>query len=122
MAGLRAGRQMVRVDDGQRGVVELDEHGSARIAYVDRGEKRVAGRREVWVDADPPPAPLRAEEKLEIALHADRALRAVEKHEPLKFWEKVRMSDEPYDSGLVMAILAYLSERDAIALDLFEAR
>jgi len=120
VAGLKVGRAMVRLDDGQRGVVELDEQGSARIAYQDRGEKRVAGRREVWVDADPPPAPLRAEEKLTVALYADRVLRSLERHEPLKFWERVSMSDDPYDPGLVMAVLAYLSERDAIALDLSE--
>jgi hypothetical protein len=60
------------------------------------------------------PLPLRAEEKFLIALYADKALRSYEKNEPLKFWEKPKLSDEPYDSELVLAILGYLSRREMV--------
>lgn len=108
---------MLRLDDGMVGTVELvmlpgSEVPDKRVVYIDRGERRTASRAEKWVSAESPPLPLRAEEKFLIALHADKALRAYEKNEPLKFWELPKLSDEPYDNELVVAILAYLSQRE----------
>jgi hypothetical protein len=114
---VKLGQRMLRLEDGMVGTVELVTlpglpEPERRVVYLDRGERRIAGKTERWINADPPAAPLRAEEKFVIALHADRALRAYEKNEPLKFWEKPKLSDEPYDSELVMAILGYLSQRE----------
>jgi hypothetical protein len=104
------GQRMRRLDDGRQGVVAL-VGGERRISYEDRGETFIAPKGERWIEADPPGAPLRAEEKLEIALHADRALRAIDRHEPMRFWERPRLSDPPHDPELVLAILSYLSSR-----------
>lgn len=117
---MKIGQRLIRLDDGMAGTVELvtmpgSDVPDRRIVYTDRGERRIAGKGEKWVSAEPPPLPLRAEEKFLIALHADKALRAFEKNEPLKVWEKPKLSDEPYDAELVMAILAYLSEREMLA-------
>jgi hypothetical protein len=114
---MRVGDRLVRLDDGMPGTVELttmpgSEIPEKRVVYVDRGERRIASRGEKWVSAEPPPLPLRAEEKFLIAAWADKALRAYEKNEPLKVWEKPQLSHEPYDGELVLAILAYLSERE----------
>lgn len=108
---------MVRLDDGMRGTVEIVtipgvDLPDKRIVFEDRGEKRIASKTEKWVSAEPPPMPLRAEEKFLVAMWADGALRAIEKNEPHKTWEKPRLSDEPYDSELVLAILSYLSQRE----------
>lgn len=108
---------MLRLDDGMVGTVELvilpgNEVPEKRVVYVDRGERRIGSKSERWVSAEQQPMPLRAEEKFLIALHADKALRAYEKNEPLKFWELPKLSDEPYDNDLVVAILAYLSQRE----------
>ncbi len=104
------GARMRRRDDGREGVVALVD-GDRRIVWEDRGESRVALRQEVWDEAEFPRPPLRAEEKLEIALSADRALRAIDLHEPLRFWDKPSLADRPHDAGLVLAIIAYLSTR-----------
>jgi hypothetical protein len=114
---VKLGARMLRLDDGMVGTVEMvaltdNSLPEKRVVYLDRGERRIGSKTEKWILAEPPPAPLRAEEKFIIALHADRALRAYEKNEPLKFWEKPRLSDEPYDNELVLAILAYLSSRE----------
>lgn len=114
---MKTGQRLVRLEDGMVGTVELVQmpgavEGERRIVFYDRGERRIANKSERWVSAEPPPVPLRAEEKFLIALHADKALRAYERNEPLKVWEKPKLSDEPYDSELVVAILAYLSERE----------
>jgi hypothetical protein len=111
------GQRMIRADDGVIGTVEEvvlpgSPEPERRIMYLDRGERRMAAKSEKWLSAESPPLPLRAEEKFLIALWADRALRAYEKNEPLKFWEKPHLSEEPYDSELVVAVLAYLSERE----------
>jgi hypothetical protein len=114
------GTRMVRPDDGRRGAVEFVtfEAGSnattePRVVYYDRGERVIAPKREHWEpDELGKRLPLRAEEKLEVALHADRALRAIDQHEPLKFWERPALSAEPYDANLVLAIIAYLSTRE----------
>jgi len=114
---MKIGERMLRLDDGTVGTVELvilpgTEIPEKRVVYMDRGERRIGSRNERWVSAEPLPMPLRAEEKFLIALHADKALRAYEKNEPLKFWELPKLSDEPYDNELVVAILTYLSRRE----------
>ena len=114
---MKIGHRMLRLDDGMVGTLELvtmpgSDIPEKRIVFLDRGERRIASKTERWVNADPPKAPLRAEEKFIIALHADKTLRAFEQNEPLKWWEKPKLSDEPYDNELVMAILSYLSERE----------
>lgn len=114
---MRLGLRVQRLDDGMLGSVEEviipgSEHPEKRIVYIDRGERRIAGKTERWVSAEPAPAPLRAEEKFLIALHADKALRAYECNEPLRYWEVPRLKDEPYDNDLVMAVLSYLSQRE----------
>lgn len=102
---------MVRLDDGQKGVVAA--HGpELRILYIDRGEERLAMKTEKWAPDVLEPGPLRAEEKLTIARYADRALRAHERNEPHRTWEVPRATDELYDLGLVRAIVAYLTERE----------
>ncbi len=111
---------MLRLDDGMVGTVELvllpgNEVPEKRVVYMDRGERRIGTRNERWVSAEQQPMPLRAEEKFLIALHADKALRAYEKNEPLKFWQLPKLSDEPYDNELVVAILTYLSNRELAA-------
>lgn len=111
MSGLVIGSDMIRVDDGQRGTVAT-LNGELRITYLDHGEMVVAPKSEKWVVEAQPRHPMRAEEKLEIALWADKALRAIELHEPMRHWEKPSLSDEPYDAGLVLAIVAYLSGRE----------
>lgn len=102
---------MLRLDDGQRGIV-CQNGPELRIVYIDRGEERLAAKSELWEAAAFKPGPLRAEERLLIAQHADRALRAYECNEPLKWWEQPMVSDVPYDTGLMRAIDAYLSERE----------
>lgn len=114
MTALVFGQRMVRLDDGMKGVVGQDGP-ELRIIYLDRGEERIALKSEKWTVDELKPGPLRSEEKLLIALHADRALRAYERCEPLKSWERVCSSADPYDEGLVVAILAYLAERQTRA-------
>jgi hypothetical protein len=101
---------MVRENDGMKGIVGQDGP-ELRIIYLDRGEERLALKSEKWLPDELKPGPLRSEEKLLIALHADRALRAYERSEPLKSWERVCSSADPYDEGLVQAILQYLAQR-----------
>lgn len=110
------GSRMVRLEDGQKGTVALVQHpgapeGEPRICYWQQGAQLIAGKLERWHLEAPARAPLRAEEKLEVALHADRVLRAIDLHEPLKAWQRPRLSDEPYDAGLVLAIIGYLTGR-----------
>lgn len=114
---MKLGARMLRLDDGMRGTVEMVtipgvELPEKRIIYEDRGEQRIASKTEKWISADPPPQPLRAEEKFLVAMYADRALRAIEKNEPHRVWERPKLSDEPHDNELVLAILAYLSQRE----------
>ena len=114
---MKLGSRMLRLDDGMRGTVEMVtipgvDLPEKRIIYEDRGEQRIASKVEKWISAEPPPQPLRAEEKFLVAMYADRALGAIEKNEPHRVWEKPKLSDEPHDNELVMAILAYLSQRE----------
>lgn len=103
------GQRVIRVDDGRSGTVEL-VNGEPRVVYFDRGERRVAPKLERWdpLEGD---FPLRDEEMLEVALEADRALRAIEKHEPTRWWQPVRLDQAPYDAGLVEVIVGYLRAR-----------
>lgn len=114
---MKLGARMIRLDDGMRGTVELVtipgiDMPEKRIVFEDRGERRIASKAEKWISADPPPMPLRAEEKFLVAMYADRALRAIERNEPHRVWEKPTLRDEPYDNELVLAVLAYLSQRE----------
>jgi hypothetical protein len=108
---MKLGQRMVRLDDGMRGVVALNGP-DLRVVYVDRGEERVAPKTEKWAPDEIKPGPLLQAEIHVIALYADRALRAYERNEPHRFWETPKMSDEPYDSGLVRVIADYLGSRE----------
>lgn len=115
---LTVGQQMVRVDDGMRGTVELvpvpglEQHTEKRIVYLDRGEPRVAPKREAWEPVTPPPKKLRPEEILTIASFTDQLLRSIDKNEPTKWWEWGYKREEPYhDIGLATLIIDYLEKR-----------
>lgn len=108
------GERMVRVADGQRGVVAQNGP-ELRILYLDRGQERLALKSEKWVKDEMKPGPMRAEEMYLVALHADRALHAYESHSPLKWWEKPALTDVPYDKGLIEVIRAYLMSRETRA-------
>ncbi len=110
---LTFGQRMVRVSDGMKGYV-MQDGPELRITYMDRGEERRASKAERWVEDELVPGPLRREEKLSIALCADRALRALEKNEPHKTWEPIRLTEVPYDPGLIRTILDYLSQRETL--------
>lgn len=115
---LTAGQQMVRVDDGMRGQVELvaipgfDQYEELRIVYLDRGERRLAGKREPWEPVTAPPKKLRADEILTIASFTDQLLRSIDKNQPTKWWEWGYRREEPYhDIGLATLIVEYLEKR-----------
>lgn len=110
MSDLVFGQRMVRLDDGQKGVV-IQSGPDLRIQYLDRGEARIALKSERWALDEILPGPLRPEEKVLIALYADRALHAYERNQPLKSWEKPQLGDVRYDIGLVEVILRYLAKR-----------
>lgn len=101
---------MLRIDDGMKGTVRMMEDG-LRIVYSLHGNLMIAGRKERWVPYNEPRAPMRTEECLEVALEADRALKAIVTHTPRAFWQPVDLKAEPFDKGLVDAILTYLSAR-----------
>jgi len=109
------GQRMVRLEDGQRGVVAQNGP-ELRIVYNDRGEERLASKVEKWVVDSLRPGPLRGEEKRRIARYADRALRAYERHEPHRYWE-MPGEDPIYDYGLVYVIEKYLTERETMPID-----
>jgi len=108
---LALGTPMLRLDDGKPGLVE-DVGGEPRIVYHDRADRLIAGKQEKWVPYAPvPTSRLRPEEMREVALEADRALRAIERHEPRRWWQPVDEKATPHDQGLVEVIVAYLAER-----------
>lgn len=107
------GQRMVRVADGQRGVVAQNGP-ELRIVYLDRGSERVALKSEKWVPDDFKPGPLLRDEAFIIAQYADRALKAYERHEPHKVWEPIVLG-QFYDEGLVNVIVEYLSARETRA-------
>jgi hypothetical protein len=115
---LRSGQRMVRADDGMRGVVEpvampgFEQYTELRVVYYDRGERRVAGKREVWAEEDTPSRKLRSEEILNVASFADHFLRCIDRNEPLKWWEWGTDKRGPYhDPVLVDLIIDHLSKR-----------
>lgn len=110
MTDLVFGQRMIRLDDGTRGTVGRNGP-ELRIMYLDRGEERLASKSELWKRDVIEPGPLREEEQVLVALHADRALRAYERNEPLKSWEQVQASTKPYDEGLFDVIIGYLMNR-----------
>lgn len=105
------GERMLRVADGQKGVV-VQNGPELRIMYLDRGSERLALKSEKWVPDELKPGPLRPEEVYLVALHADRVLQALETNSPFKWWEKPALTDAPYDKGLIEAIQAYLMSRE----------
>lgn len=113
---LTAGQLMVRVDDGVRGTVQLtpipgfEDHQELRIVYFDRGEMRIAGKREPWEPVTAPPKKLRPEEIQRVAMAADRQLRALDMNEPLMWWAPQQL-ERVHDGGLVKVIAEYLLAR-----------
>lgn len=113
---LVVGQRMVRQDDGMRGVVELVDvtasgnYQEPRVVYMDRGEKRIAPKKEKWEVEAPPPRKLRTEEIHYIAHHADRVLAAIDDNAPIKWWEDVR-PQHAHDKVLFNLICDYLSKR-----------
>jgi hypothetical protein len=105
---------MVRVADGQQGVVAQNGP-ELRIVYQDRGFERIAAKSERWVLDELNPGPMLRDEAYLIALYADRALRAHERHEPHKWWERPLTIEPPYDEGLVNLIVDYLTARESKA-------
>jgi hypothetical protein len=107
---LVVGQSMLRVDDGMRGLVVVTEGDIPRIAYVDRGEQRFAGKGEKWEPAREQPRNMRREEMLEVARCADSCLRSFDLHEPFKFWEAYSARPS-HDQDLVELIVHYLEQR-----------
>ena len=113
---MKLGQRMVRVDDGMKGTVSQNGP-ELRIVYNDRGEERIALRSERWVPDELKPGPLRSEEMATIAWYADRALRAFERNEPLRYWEPADIDETPYDEGLTRVIIDYLAARETLPAD-----
>lgn len=115
---LTVGQRLVRADDGMKGQVELvampgfEQYEELRIVYMDRGEKRIAGKREVWQPEQLPPRKLRSEEILTIASFTDQLLRSIDRNEPTKWWEWGFKYEGPYhDLALATLIIDYLEKR-----------
>lgn len=114
---LTVGARMVRQDDGMRGVVMLvdvtsgGQYQEPRVVYMDRGEKRIAPKKEKWDLETLPPRKLRDEEMQFVACWADAVLEAIEKNQPFKFWESVKLDRVQHDPELVSAILRHLVTR-----------
>ncbi len=115
---LTSGQKMIRADDGMRGVVEqvsmpgFEQYTELRVVYYDRGERRIAGKREVWHEEPVPSRKLRPEEILAVARVADEALRTFSLNEPAKWWEWGQTrGGEPYDLELVELIIGHLQKR-----------
>ncbi len=115
---LTVGQKMVRTEDGMKGQVEIvampgfEQYEELRIVYTDRGERRLAGKREVWEPEQEPPRKLRAEEILTIASFTDQLLRSIDRNEPTKWWEWGYKREEPYhDLALATLIIGYLEKR-----------
>lgn len=113
---LVVGTRMVRVEDGMRGVVEVqqdwDGKASAAIFYYDRGELMRAKKNEIWEPEMTPPKKLTDEEIERVARMADAQLRSLERHEPFSWWKANPCWLEPtHDPGLVEVITEYLKRR-----------
>lgn len=107
------GQTMIRVEDGMKGVVTLTEGDIARIAYMEHGEVRIAGKGEKWEPSQTVPRKLRREEMLLVGRYADAALRSLDRHEPMRLWEVgLEFTSRPtYDADLVDLIVDYLAGR-----------
>jgi len=110
------GQRLRRLSDGVEGVVrEVAIPGGPafateyRIMYEDRGELLMAPKREQWIPVEEPRAPLHEDEIREVALRADQALRAVDRHEVYRYWE--RPLEQAHDPELVRVISEYLRAR-----------
>lgn len=101
---------MIRIEDGKIGRVELMSE-EPRIVWHDRGTLIVASKLEKWQPADIPRGKLRDEEIRAVAVAADRELRCIERNEPRKFWEPLRITEATYDQGLINVITEYLEGR-----------
>jgi len=110
LSELVPGQRMMRLDDGQKGVVAL-RGSELRVVYVDRGEERLAQKSEKWARDEIEQGSLLPAERFLIAATCDRALRAYERNEPHKYWEIIPPTYVPYDSVLMQVIDAYLSQR-----------
>jgi hypothetical protein len=108
---LTLGQRMVRLEDGVKGVVGQNGP-ELRIFWEDRGEQLMAAKSEKWEPDTIRSGKMRSEETHLVALYADRALRAVEQHEPLKWWDAPRPSEPIYCAGLVKVIEEYLEHRE----------
>jgi len=106
---LTLGQRMTRLEDGVEGAVRM-EGGELRIVYSDRGTLMIAGKSEKWIPFDIGRMRLRPEEIAEVAIEADRTLRAIERHEPRSYWLSLKTS-EIYDQGLIDVISAYHGKR-----------
>jgi hypothetical protein len=104
------GTRMMRVEDGVLGRVELMSE-EPRIVFYDRGTMVVASKLEKWALADVSRGKLRDEEIRAVAVAADREVRCIERNEPRKFWEPLRIVDPIYDQGLINVITEYLEAR-----------
>ncbi len=111
------GTRMLRLEDGRQGQVELASLPGSngplekRIVYYDRGDRIVASKLERWVVDAPPAKGLRSEEIQQVARNADRVLRALERHEPFRWWEEPNLDATPHDPELVALITEYLTKR-----------
>lgn len=107
------GQTMIRTSDGMKGSVTLTEGDIPRIAYLEHGEVRLAGKGEKWEPAQAPPRKLRREEMILVARYADSALRSLDRHEPMRLWEVGHeFAQRPtYDPDLFDMIVDYLGRR-----------
>lgn len=117
---LVVGQRMIRTDDGMKGSVELvavpgfEDEFERRIVYLDRGEKRVAPKREAWEPVRDPPRRLTPAEIQIVAWSADVELEAIEHNHLPRRWDTPdrRVGGGAYDVGLCAAISEYLQKRD----------
>jgi hypothetical protein len=109
---------MIRTDDGMKGEVELvqvpgfETEFEKRVVYIDRGEKRVAGKREGWEPEKAPPRKLTGAEITLIAWAADLELEAIDQNRLAHRWQKPEPGRGAYDIGLCNVIGEYLAKRD----------
>jgi hypothetical protein len=114
---LVVGQRMIRTDDGMKGAVELvqvpgfEDEFERRIVYLDRGEKRVAPKREAWEPEKAPPRRLTLSDIELVAWAADVELEAIEKNHLTRRWEKPDRRGGVYDLGLCDLIREYLAKR-----------
>lgn len=115
---LVVGQRMIRTDDGMKGSVELvqvpgfEDEFERRIVYQDRGEKRVAPKREAWEPVKDPPRRLTRQEIDQVAWAADVELEAFDRNHMPRRWERPTQRIGVYDAGLCAVISEYLDKRE----------